>query len=66
MVAVASKKRPFLEEAMRLPFSALSRAEMAARFDKASEHLVTELDERACLSPDGQEVEAVKATLTEV
>ncbi|XP_057247303.1 uncharacterized protein LOC130589766 [Beta vulgaris subsp. vulgaris] len=39
---------------------------MDARFDKASEHLVTELDEKACLSPGGQEVEAVKATLTEL
>ncbi|XP_048489967.1 uncharacterized protein LOC125491931 [Beta vulgaris subsp. vulgaris] len=56
-VATASnKKKPLLEEAMRLPFSALSRVEMAARFDKASEHLVTELEKKACLSPDGQEL----------
>ena len=39
---------------------------MASRFDKASEHLMTEVDEKACLTPDGQEVEAVKATLVEV
>ena len=45
---------------------ALSRTEMAARFDKASKHLMTELDERACLTHDGQDVEAVKATMTEV
>ena len=39
---------------------------MAARLDKASEHLMTEVDEKACLTPDGQEVEDVKTTLTEV
>ncbi|KMT07957.1 hypothetical protein BVRB_6g144910 [Beta vulgaris subsp. vulgaris] len=61
----ASKKKPWPEEVMRLHFSALSRAELAARFDTASEHLVTELDEMACLTRDGQDVEVVKATMTE-
>ena len=62
----ASKKRPWLAENARLPFSALSRAEMAARFGKASEHLMTELDGKVCLTPDEQQVEAVKVTMTEV
>ncbi|KMT06073.1 hypothetical protein BVRB_7g163950 [Beta vulgaris subsp. vulgaris] len=66
VVATASKRKPWPEEAMRLSFSALSRAKMAARFDKASKHLVTELEERACLKPNGQEVEAVKATMTKL
>ena len=48
-VATASKKKPWLEEATKLPFFALSRVEMAAGFDKALEHLVMELDERECL-----------------
>ncbi|KMS98303.1 hypothetical protein BVRB_4g093710 [Beta vulgaris subsp. vulgaris] len=61
----ASKKKPWPEETTRLPFSALSRAEMATRFVKASEHLMTELDRKACLKLDGQEVEVVKATMTE-
>ena len=65
-VATASKKMSGSEETRRLPFSALSRAETAARFGKALEHLMTELDESACLTPDGQEVEVVKATMTEV
>ena len=39
---------------------------MASRFDKTSEHLMTEADEKACLTPDGQEIEEVKATLVEV
>ena len=66
VATTASKKTTWPEETARLPFSALSRAEMAARFDMASEHLITELDGRACLTPDGQEVEVVKATMTEV
>ena len=64
--AATSSKKAWSEKTRRLPFSTLSRIEMAAKFDKASEHLMTELDEKACLTPNGQEVEAVQATMTEV
>ena len=49
-----------------IPVSALSRAEMALRLDEASEHLMTEVDEKARLTYDGQEVNVVKASLVEV
>lgn len=44
VVAQPSKKRPWTKESISVPFSALSRTEMALMFDKASGHLVTEVD----------------------
>ena len=39
---------------------------MTSRFDKALGHLISEVKEKACMTPDGQKIEAVKATLVEV
>lgn len=64
----SSRKRLRPKELLRtrVPVIALSKEEMAQRFNKAVGYLMTAIDEKACLALGGRELETFKANLVEV